>query len=115
MQINCEQLNENVHKINLEGRMDIPGAQEIDLKFTGMTAAPRKFFVVDLSGVDFLASIGIRTLLLNTKAVNNRGGKIVILNPDANIEKILLMAGIDVLIPIFKDLESALAALGETA
>lgn len=113
MRIASEQLDGDVYKINLEGRMDILGAQEIDLKFTGITAAPRKFFIVDLSGVDFIASIGIRTLLLNTKSVNNRGGKIVILNPDSNVEKTLLMAGIDVLIPIFKNLESALAAVNQ--
>lgn len=111
MKIQGEQLDGDVYKISLEGRMDIIGTQEIDLKFTGMTAAPRKSIIVDISGVDFLASIGIRTLLVNTKAINNRGGKLVILNPDANIEKILLMAGINVLIPIFHNLESALAAV----
>jgi anti-sigma B factor antagonist len=111
MHINCEQLEDEIFMLTLNGRMDIPGTQEIDLKFTGMTASPRKFFIVDLAGVDFLASIGIRTLLLNTKAITNRGGKMVILNPDANIEKILLMAGIDALIPIFKDVASARAAL----
>jgi anti-anti-sigma factor len=113
MQIQGEQLDGDVYKISLEGRMDIMGTQEIDLKFTGMTAAPRKSIIVDISGVDFLASIGIRTLLVNTKAVNNRGGKLVILNPDDNIEKILLMAGINVLIPIFKDLDSAIAAVSQ--
>lgn len=113
MRIDSEQLDGDVYKINLEGRMDILGAQDIDLKFTGIMAAPRKFFIVDLSGVSFIASIGIRTLLLNTKAVNNRGGKIVILNPDTNVEKILLMAGIDLLIPIFNNLELAFAALNQ--
>jgi anti-sigma B factor antagonist len=113
MRIHEEQLEGNVYKINLEGRMDIPGTQEIDLKFTGMTAAPRKAFIVDISGVDFLASIGIRTLLITTKAINNRGGKLVILNPDTNVEKILLMAGIDTLIPIFNNLELALAAVNQ--
>ncbi len=111
MKINGEQLDNDIYKINLEGRMDIAGAQEIDLKFTAMTGSPRKYFIIDFSGVDFLASIGIRTLLINAKAVNNRGGKMVILNPDDNIEKILTMAGIDVLIPLFNDLESALAVL----
>lgn len=111
MQIQGEQLEGDIYKINLEGRMDIIGAQEIDLKFTGMVAAPRKFIIVDLSRVDFLASIGIRTLLVNSKAVNQRGGKLVILNPDTNIEKILLMAGIDVLIPIFDKLELAVASM----
>ena len=113
MQIHGEQLDGDVYKINLEGRMDIAGNQEIDLKFTGMTAAPRKFIIVDMFGVEFLASIGIRTLLLNAKAVNSRGGKLVILNPNENIEKILLTAGINVLIPIVNDLAAALAAFNQ--
>jgi len=87
MKIHDEQLEGDVYKINLEGRMDIAGTQAIDLKFTGMTAAPRKSIIVDISGVDFLASIGIRTLLVNTKAVNGRGGKLVILNPDATLKR----------------------------
>ncbi len=113
MQIHCEQLEDDIYKINLEGRMDIMGTQDIDLKFTGMTAAPRQFIIVDLSGVDFLASIGIRTLLVNSKSVNNRGGKLVILNPDTNIEKILIVTGIDVLIPIFNNLELAVASINQ--
>lgn len=111
MNINCEQLDDDVYKINLEGRMDILGNQEIELKFSAMTCSPRKFFIVDLSLVDFMASIGIRTLLVNTKAINGRNGKCVILNPSETVEKILVMAGIDTLIPIFNSLELAVAAV----
>ena len=113
MRIHCEQLADEIYKINLEGRMDIIGTQDIDLKFTGMTAAPRQFIIVDLSGVDFLASIGIRTLLINAKAVKDRGGKMVLLNPDINIEKVLLVTGIDVLIPIFDSLELATESINQ--
>ena len=66
MEINCEQLDGDIYKINLKGRMDIPGNEEIELKFSGMTAAPRMLFIVDLTEVNFIASIGIRTLLLST-------------------------------------------------
>jgi anti-anti-sigma factor len=34
--------------------------------------------IVDLSGVDFLASMGVRLLLSNAKALGSRGGKMVI-------------------------------------
>ena len=113
MEINCEQLDGDIYKINLKGRMDIPGNADIELKFSGMTAAPRKLFIVDLAEVSFIASIGIRTLLLSTKAIHNRGGKIVILNPDSQIKKILLMAGIDMVTPIIDTLDLALAALNQ--
>jgi anti-anti-sigma factor len=111
MEINCEQLDGDIFKINLKGRMDILGNEDIDLKFSGATAAPRKFFIVDLSEVNFIASIGIRTLLLIAKATHNRNGKIVILNPDSQVKKILLMAGIDMVIPIVDTLDLAIAEI----
>ncbi len=111
MEINCEQLDGDIFKINLKGRMDILGNEDIDLKFSGATAAPRKFFIVDLSEVNFIASIGIRTLLLIAKATHNRNGKIVILNPDSQVKKILLMAGIDMVIPIVDTLDLASAEI----
>jgi anti-anti-sigma factor len=111
VEINYEQLDGDIYKINLIGRMDILGNEDIDIKFSGMTAAPRKFFIIDLSEVNFIASIGIRTLLLNAKAVHNREGKIVILNPDSQVKKILLTAGIDMVMPIIDTLDLAIASM----
>ena len=111
MEINCELLEEDIYKINLKGRMDIIGNADIDIKFSGMTALPRMLFIVDLSEVNFIASIGIRTLLLIAKATHNRNGKIVILNPDSQVKKILLMAGIDMVIPIVDTLDLAIAEI----
>ena len=110
MKIEAESLDGGILKINLAGRMDVQGAQEIDLKFTGYTAKQRAV-IVDMSAVDFLASIGIRTLLLSAKAVSSRGGKMVVLNPDANVTKVLEMAGIDTLIPICRSLDEARTAV----
>jgi len=110
MNIEMESLEGGTIKINLAGRMDVQGTQEIDLKFNSYTAKQRSI-IVDMSAVDFLASIGIRTLLLVAKAVTGREGKLVLLNPDSNVTKILQMAGIDTLIPICRTLEEARAAV----
>ena len=115
MDIHCESLNGDIYNIILKGRMDILGNEEIDVKFSGMTASPRKLFIIDLSEVDFIASIGVRTLLFSAKAIHNRGGKIVILNPDSQVKKILLMTGVDTIMPIVDNLESALAAVNQEA
>ncbi len=106
MKIEAESLDGGIQKIVLAGRMDVQGSQEIDLKFTSFTAN-QTAVIVDMSGVDFLASIGIRTLLLSAKAVSSRGGKLVFLNPDANVTHILEMAGVDTLIPICRSLNEA--------
>jgi anti-anti-sigma factor len=55
--------------------------------------------------------MGIGTLLLSAKAISERGGKMVLSNPDANVTHILNIAGIDTVIPICHSLDKARAAL----
>jgi anti-anti-sigma factor len=63
--------------------------------------------LVDLSEVDFLASIGIRLLMLTAKSVVSRGGRMVLLNPIPEVQNILEITGIPAIIPIYSSLESA--------
>jgi anti-anti-sigma regulatory factor len=45
------------------------------------------------------------------RAIKGRGGKIVLFGPNESVEKVLKSSGIDTLIPIHHELQSALAAL----
>lgn len=109
MEISAEELTPGVIKITLAGRMDLVGTNEIETKFAGIVAKPDTSFIVDLSSVSFLASLGIRTLLLNAKAVARKGYKFVMLNPASGVDTILKSAGIDALIPVYGDIDAALA------
>ena len=111
MKLEVQKISEKLLKIVLMGRMDMQGAQEIDLKFAAATTIDHGGVIVDMSAVEFLASIGIRTLVVNAKALTNRHSRMVLLGPDANVTRVLEMAGIDVLIPIVRDEASALAAV----
>ena len=58
--------------------------------------------VVDLSPLKFLASIGIRALIVTAKTVQKRGGKMVLVVNDGSTVRMSLEAtGIDALIPVF--------------
>jgi anti-anti-sigma factor len=107
MDIEAEDLENGITKIVLAGRMDIAGVQEIDLKFTALTTTRKGGFIVDLSQVTFLASIGIRALLINAKAADRRGGKMVLFNPAPPVENVLKSSGIRQIIPTFSDLDEA--------
>ncbi len=111
MELETEQIDGGITIIHLVGRMDVRGAQDVDLKFAGVTAGNQGAFYVDMSQVDFLASIGIRTLLVSAKAVKARGGKLVLLNPTELVAGVLEMAGIADLIPAFHELDAARAAV----
>jgi anti-anti-sigma factor len=110
MEMDVEEANGGVAFVILRGRLDTAGANAIDLKFSAITGACRTV-IVDLSQVDFLASLGIRVLVLGARAVKNKGGKLVILSPNDGITSVLSAARTDTLIPIFPDRAAAVAAV----
>ena len=69
-----------VVKAILEGRMDAAGASRIDLQFNAIAGSHRGL-IAEMSGVDFLASMGMRTLMLAAKMMQRRGGMLVLLAP----------------------------------
>lgn len=111
MELHYSELENNIRRIKLIGDLDIRGVGEIETKFTGHCAGEHPRVLVDLSDVDFLASIGIRLLTLNAKSIASRGGRMVLLRPSTDVRGILEVTGIGIIIPIYDGLESAEAVL----
>ena len=110
MEMVVKELDGGIAHVILRGRLDTTGADAIDLKFN-VIAGSRRAIIVDLSEVDFLASLGIRVLLLGARTVKSKGGKVVILSPSENVSSVLTTARTDTLIPIFFDRDAAIAAV----
>ncbi len=106
MELLIERLSDNITRLTPVGRWDVKGAADIDLKFSAATGAGRGI-IVDLSEVDYLSSMGIRSLILGAKAAGSRGGKLVLLSPRPSIAEVLSTAQIDQLIPMHHDLAAA--------
>ncbi len=108
MPISHEDINEKFRRISISGRLDIAGTDAIATQFAALAASAKRCVIVDLSGVSFLASIGIRSLIANAKALQNRGGKMVLLVSDnPSVTMTLEITGIDALIPMFADAAAA--------
>ena len=110
MKLEQFELPGNVLKVKLTGPLDIQGAHEIDMPFS-VIGGSRNKVVVDLSGVNFLASIGIRVLVMTARAIGNKGGRFVVYGPSAEARKVLVATGIDKIIPIAADETAAVATL----
>jgi anti-anti-sigma factor len=104
-------LTPDIGLVVLTGRLDIAGAHTIDLQFSAVSGAYRNL-IIDMAGVSFLASIGIRTLLLGAKTVQRRGGKFLIVAPRPDVAEVLTVTGVDELMPIVPSLADARAAIG---
>ena len=111
MQITQIQRDEDITHLVLAGRLDAAGVQEVDIKFSAYTAARRKPTLVDLSRVDFIASLGVGMLIACAKALQRHGAGMVLLSPSEAVEKVLQTLGIDQVIPIVHDLDEGLRRL----
>jgi anti-anti-sigma factor len=109
MELSFADLDNGVRKIDLKGRLDIEGATGIDLRFTALAAAQRAFIVVDLTMVDFIASLGVATLVRSAKAAKLRKGNLVLLNPQPNVAKVLAATRIDQVLHVCATLDEACA------
>lgn len=111
MKMETEMLPGEVQRISLDGRLDIEGSQAIDLRFSTLATTKKAQIVVDLAGVSFLASIGIRLLITAARGQKGRGGLLVLASAQPAVTKVLQSAGIDQLIPVYPDVESARVAI----
>jgi anti-anti-sigma factor len=96
----------------LDGRFDIQGAQEVDSRFDEL-AKSSKVLVVDLGKVSFLASLGVRTLMLSAKTLIRRGAEMAVCGANENVEKVLRTTGFNEVAGIYPDYESAAHTLRE--
>jgi anti-sigma B factor antagonist len=100
----------DVARVVLNGRLDIAGSAKIDVAFN-VAAGTNRNIIVDMSAVTFIASIGIRTLVVGAKTVQRRGGKLLLLSPQSDVEQVLETIGVTDLLPIVRDEAEAMAAI----
>jgi anti-anti-sigma factor len=84
----------------LTGRLDSEGVQSVEPRFSNYTGARRRPTIVDLSGLTFIASLGIGMLISAAKGLGLHGVKMVLVDPPEPIEQVLRAANIDRIIPI---------------
>ena len=112
MEIKIESLSEQFTLVTLTGKLDLMGAQAIDTRL-GAIANRGDHVIVDLDGVTFLASMGIRSLVMAAKAAGLKKRRLVVIKASADVEQVLIASGLDSLIPLAADVEAAMAVCGK--
>jgi anti-sigma B factor antagonist len=98
-------LDDRITHLALAGRVDVTGLHAIDVKFHGYTAARRRPTLVDLSGLEFISSLGMGMFISCAQSLRRFNAKMVLLNPRPEVEEALKAVGIDQGIPIVHSVE----------
>lgn len=90
----------NAAKVSLQGRLDTPGVDQIETRFTASIVPAGKHTLVDLSGVTFISSMGIRMLISTARALGLKNAKLILVDPQPLVKESLEHVSLDHIIPI---------------
>lgn len=70
-----------------------------------------KALIVDMGGVDFIASVGIRSLIRPSQALAMRGGKLAVANLSPQISEFFSLTGLDQMFRVYESVADAAAGV----
>ncbi len=97
--------------VRLRGALDIAGAGAVSLKFTAATAGRKRHVLVEMSEVDFVASIGLGMLVQVARALNADGKRVVLIAPNPAVAGVIRTSKLDAVMPIADSTPSAIALI----
>lgn len=94
------------------GRIDASNAAACEQDLLTLMDKQGPSAIIDLSGLTYISSAGLRVLLVGAKSARAKGGKAVICSAPATIAEVLKMSGFDKVLPLLADSATAQAQLG---
>jgi anti-anti-sigma factor len=97
--------------IRLEGRLDASTVPLLEKEMNELLSRGQKKFALDLSGVDYLSSAGMRLLLSLTKQLKGISGLIIFFRLNTEVMEIIKMGGFERILNITQTEQEAWQAL----
>ena len=111
IQLNEVCLDDRLTHLAIVGKMDVAGLHAVDVKFHGYTAARRRPTIVDISGMEFISSLGMGMFVSCAQSLRRFGAKMVLLSPRPEVDEALKAVGIDQGVPIVHSVDEGLRLL----
>ena len=73
----------------LEGRLDHESVDAFDKELDAVLESPVKVVIFNLTGLEYITSAGLRSIFRAQKVMTARAGKVVILSPQPQVQKVL--------------------------
>ena len=90
------------------GRLDAFGSKQFQSELEAQLTEKIICVVIDMAGVNYLSSAGLRILLKEYKNINKIGGSLVLVNIQPYCKQVLDMAGFSLSFPMFSTIGEAM-------
>lgn len=98
--------------ISVTGRMDAITAPAFEAALNELIAGGEIRFVVELAGLDYISSAGLRSILAIAKALKVKGGLLCFANVKGTVKEVFDISGFGSIFPIHGSVADSLAAFG---
>ncbi|HVK33412.1 MAG TPA: STAS domain-containing protein [Burkholderiaceae bacterium] len=100
MELQISELPGQITCVRLQGRLDAPGADRAGTPLTAAIVARGRPALIDLAGVEFIASLGIRLLISVARGLHTKGERLVLFGARPLVGEVLEQAAIDQIIDV---------------
>lgn len=90
-----------VQLFEVNGRVDSMTANELGQSLNDAIDGGRTAIVVDMQGIEYMSSAGLREIVAALKRVHKTGGDIRLANPSERVMEVLELAGLDTIFKIY--------------
>ncbi|MGE5397729.1 MAG: STAS domain-containing protein [Chitinophagales bacterium] len=94
--------------VTVQGRMDTVTAPNFEKEAGGWIESGTTNMILDLTGLEYISSAGLRSLLITAKKLKGAGGNLLLCQLSEMVKEVICMAGFDSILPIYTDIEEAM-------
>jgi anti-anti-sigma factor len=91
--------------VHLNGRLDHASVVVLDSELDKLAQQPVDVLVFDLAGLEYISSAGLRSMFATQKAMAERSGRIVLMNPQPQVKKVFEIVKAADLTAVFSSVE----------
>jgi anti-sigma B factor antagonist len=97
--------------IGLKGRLDAATSKTVEDFLLRKIDAGEKFLVLDLGGLDYVSSVGLRVFMMTAKRLKVAQGKIAVSSLQSSVKQVFEIAGFQNLFPMYGSRDEAVSGL----
>jgi len=99
----------NQFELELKGRMDAVWSDHVAHALTECVRAGHHVIALDMTGVDYISSAGIRILVLHSRQLKAIQGRLIISKASDGVRSVLKLVGLDTLLHVGEDTATVMA------
>jgi len=96
--------------LGVRGSAGMDAAEKLRLKLEELAAKQAPVIVVDLSGMDFICSLGLGAIISGHLKCRHHNGQIKLVNPQQAVMQLLETTRLTKLFPIYSSVDQALSS-----